>query len=105
MMFNSIISPNYINSFYFIFAILMTMVSMTRNIGTIKVKFSLSITMIVLSIAVLATKCVLVFLMLKDRKIPDYTANDIMFYKNIGIIILQKENKVNNFNTLFFDSM
>jgi hypothetical protein len=79
--------------------------SMTRNVSTIKVKFSLSITMIVISILVLAAKCALVFLMLKDRKIPEFKANDILFYKNVGIIILQKENKVNNFNTLFFDSM
>jgi hypothetical protein len=104
-MLNSIISPNYVNSFYFIFSILMTMMAMSRNLSTIKAKFSLSITMIVISILVLSGKCVLVFLMLKDRKIPEFTDKDLLFYKNIGIIINKKESLVNNFNTLFFDSM
>lgn len=71
----------------------------------IRTKFTLSIVMIVISFLALGTKCVLVFLMLKDKKIPTYNDEDLLFYRNFGIIINQKANLVENFRTLFFDSM
>jgi len=43
--------------------------------------------MIVISFLALGTKCVLVFLMLKDKKIPTYNDEDLLFYRNFGIII------------------
>jgi hypothetical protein len=83
----------------------MTQINMTRNLEVIKTKFTISIALIVISAIIFGTKCVLVFLMLKDKKIPTYTEDDILFYKNFGIIINQKANLVENFYTLFFDSM
>lgn len=73
MMLNSIIQPNYVNSVYFLYSMVMTLISMTRNHKVIQTKFTLSIVMIAISFLTLASKCVLVFLMLKDKKIPTYS--------------------------------
>jgi hypothetical protein len=87
MMLNSIIQPNYVNSVYFLYSICMTLISTTKNPKMIHTKFSFSIVMIVISLLALATKCVLVFLMLKDKKIPTYNNEDLLFFRNFGIII------------------
>jgi hypothetical protein len=50
--------------------------------------------MIIFSFITFATKGVLAFLILKDRRIPELSADDIMFYKNIGIWIVQESNEI-----------
>ena len=87
MMLNSIILPNYFSSVYFVFSLAMGYIMMTRVDSTIRKKFSLSIFMILFAIGTFITKGVLCFLILKDRKIPELSASDIMFYKNLGIWI------------------
>lgn len=87
MMINSIIQPNYVNSVYFLYSIVITLISLSKNPKTIQIKFSISIAMIVISFLALATKCVLVFLMLKDKRIPTFTEDDLLQYRNFGIII------------------
>jgi len=56
-------------------------------------------------LACFITKGVLSFLILKDRRIPELTAEDIMFYKNIGIWIYQDKNEIDGYKTLLFDAI
>ncbi len=104
MMLNSIVQPNYVSTVYFLYSLVMTMMLMTRDKKVIQTKFTLSISMIAISFLALAIKCILVFLMLKDQDIPTYTKDDLLFYRNLGIIINQKDNIVENFQTFFFDT-
>lgn len=70
-MLNSIIYPNYVSSAYFIFSLAMVSMMMTREHSVVKTKFYVSIFMIIIPTVIFATKCVLVFLMLKNRTIPE----------------------------------
>jgi hypothetical protein len=67
LMLNSVIYPNYITSFYFAFSLLLMILMMTRVAKTNKIKFFLSIGMIVSSILILAGKASIVFLFLKTK--------------------------------------
>jgi hypothetical protein len=88
-MLNSIIHPQYVSSAYFLYSLAMVSMMMTREHSVVKTKFYASIFMIVISIIIFATKGIIVFLMLKNRRIPELTDDEIFFYKNFGIYILK----------------
>ena len=88
MMLNSVIYPNYISSAYFLYSLSLASLLMTRIDRIIRSKFYLSILFIVVAILVLIGKSITVFLLFKNKVIPDMSIDDITFYKNLGIIIL-----------------
>ena len=104
MTLNSIILPNYFTSVYFLYALFMTGTMMKTHSETIKRKFKMSICLILLSIGIFFTKGILSFLILKDRRIPELSPEDIMFYKNLGIWIYQETNEIDGYKTLLFDA-
>lgn len=103
MTLNSIILPNYFTSAYFLYALSMMGIMMKTQADKIKQKFNIAIFMIFISLGIFITKGVLCFLILKDRKIPELSPEDIMFYKNLGIWIYQDKNEIDGYKTLLFD--
>jgi hypothetical protein len=70
----------------------------------IRQKFRIAIFLIFLSLGIFITKGVLCFLILKDRKIPELSPEDLMFYKNLGIWIYQDKNEIDGYKTLLYDA-
>jgi hypothetical protein len=49
-------------------------------------------------------KSVVIFLMMKNQRVPSLTAEDIAFYKNIGILVNEKKKEIDTLNTLVYDA-
>lgn len=103
MTLNSIILPNYFSSAYFLYALSMIGTMMKTQDYRIRQKFNIAIFLIFFSLGIFITKGVLCFLILKDKKIPELSAEDIMHYKNLGIWIYQDMNEIDGYKTLLFD--
>jgi hypothetical protein len=102
-MLNSVVYPNIISAVYFLHALLLVWLMMTRVDRVIKSKFYISIMMILAALAALVGKSVIVYFMWKNKRIPTFTTDDILFYKNFGILILQKTVLIDNVSTFLND--
>jgi hypothetical protein len=79
-------------------------IMMKTEAKKIKQKFKTAIFLIFLSSGIFIKKGILCFLILKDRKIPELSAEDLMFYKNLWIWIYQDKNEIDGYKTLLFDA-
>ena len=86
MMLNSVIYPSVSSASYFILALVLTILSLTRDEHTIKFKFIIGIILFGLSIALGIFKGVMLIL-LNDQGTLVLSSEDRYFYDSIGIRI------------------
>ena len=69
LLLNAVIYPNFISAGYFIYALTLISMAMTRDNEIIKIKFYLSIAMIILSVIIGVSKYYLLYLNLSLMKV------------------------------------
>jgi hypothetical protein len=84
MMLNSVIYPSASSATYFIFALVLTHLSLTRDEKTVQIKFIIGMLLLVVAIALTITKGVILILLNNDGPLV-LNSDERYFYDSMGI--------------------
>lgn len=86
MLLNSVIYPSVSSAFYFLSAMGLTAISMNKDEKKVKLKFDLSIALLVISAGIMITKGVFL-IMLNNEGVLSLSKDERLLYDSLGIRI------------------